>query len=106
PVTRQPGPHRGTGCRLASRTTALLARGLGLAEAVGIAHADLQRELAHDAAEHALAGARLEQFRELEAWLPRILAELRFEDVPEVGMNVAYALPGATDPRRDVLGLA
>ncbi|MCA1811373.1 MAG: bifunctional hydroxymethylpyrimidine kinase/phosphomethylpyrimidine kinase [Halobacteriales archaeon] len=105
-ATRQEGRHRGTGCRLASRAAALLARGVPLLDAIRIAQADLQAELAHDAAEQALSGARLEHFRELEAWLPRILAELRFEDVPEVGMNVAYALPGAADPRRDVLGLA
>ncbi len=106
PVQPKGGLHRGTGCRLASRTTACLARGLGLVQAVGQAHAELQRELAFDAAEQELSGERLAHWRALEAWLPRILAEIRFEDVPEVGMNVAYALPGATDARRDVLGLA
>ncbi|MEA3203869.1 MAG: hydroxymethylpyrimidine kinase / phosphomethylpyrimidine kinase / thiamine-phosphate diphosphorylase [Thermoplasmata archaeon] len=106
PTVRQPGRHRGTGCRLASRATALLARGVPLVDAARIAQEGLQSELAHDDAEQALTGARLAHFRELEAWLPRILAQVRFEDVPEVGMNVAYALPGATDPRRDVLGLA
>ncbi len=105
-AVRQPGRHRGTGCRLASRAAALLVRGLSVVEAVALAHRELQRELALDAGEQALDGLRLAHFRELESWLPRILAELRHEDVPEVGMNVAFALPGATDPRRDVVGLA
>jgi hydroxymethylpyrimidine/phosphomethylpyrimidine kinase len=106
PTRFQDGRHRGAGCRLASRITALLARDAGLVEAVRAAQADLQQELAYDAAEQGLCGDRLAHWRELEVWLPRILAEIRFEDVPEVGMNVAYALPGATDPRQDVLGLA
>lgn len=106
PVTALPGHHRGTGCRLASRVTALLARNLGLLDAVRIAQVDLHQELAFDAAEQQLEGERLAHWRELERWTPRILAEIRHEDVPEVGMNVAYALPKAQDARRDVLGLA
>ncbi|MES2154401.1 MAG: bifunctional hydroxymethylpyrimidine kinase/phosphomethylpyrimidine kinase [bacterium] len=106
PVESKAGIHRGTGCRLASRATAYLARGVGLVAAVGQAHAELQQELAFDAGEQELDDERLAQWRELESWLPRILAEIRYQDVPEVGMNVAYALPGARNPRTDVLGLA
>lgn len=105
-VTPRRGTHRGTGCRLGSRITAYLARGSALVEAVRQAHAELQCELAFDANEQELDGERLTQWRELESWLPRILAEIRHDHVPEVGMNIAYALPGAKDARRDVLGLA
>lgn len=106
PATHQDGRHRGTGCRLATRIAALLALDVPPRDAVAAAHAALQSELALDAAEQALGGDRLAHFQELERWLPRILAEIRFEHVPEVGSNLAYALRGATDPRRDVLGLA
>lgn len=105
-TTLQPGLHRGTGCRLASRIAAALARGTPRREAVAWAHAELQRELEDDAAQAGLDGARQGQLDELDAWMPRILAEIRHEDVPEVGMNVAYAMPGARDSRRDVCGLA
>lgn len=106
PATHRPGRHRGTGCRLATHTAARLALGLPLEDAVRAAHAALQTELALDGAEQAESGARLAHLREAQAALPRLLAELRYEHLPEVGTNFAYALPGATDPRRDVAGLA
>ncbi|MHB8632385.1 MAG: bifunctional hydroxymethylpyrimidine kinase/phosphomethylpyrimidine kinase [Thermoplasmatota archaeon] len=106
PVEKRAGVHRGTGCRLASHTTAFLATGFELVDAVRQAHGELQRELAFDAAQQELTGHRLHHWQELEAWFPRILAEIRPGDVPEVGMNVAYALPGAKDSSGDVLGLA
>lgn len=101
-----PGRHRGTGCRLTTRIACHLARGLGVLEAVRLARNTLRAELESDAQEQTLSGRRLIHFRDLEAWFPRILATIRFEDVPEVGMNIAYALPGARDPRVEVLGLA
>lgn len=106
PTRRVPGLHRGTGCRLATRIACHLARGTAPAQAVRMAHTVLHAELEADAEEQTLDGDRLRHFKELDSWLPRIVAALRNEDVPEVGVNVAYALPGAKDPRRDVLGLA
>lgn len=105
-VQLQAGAHRGTGCRLSSRIAAMMARGTPRRDAVRAAHRDLQEELAGDAALAALDAGRRAHLAELEAWMPRILAELRFEDIPEVGSNIAYAIAGARDPRQDVCGLA
>jgi hydroxymethylpyrimidine kinase / phosphomethylpyrimidine kinase / thiamine-phosphate diphosphorylase len=105
PARFLPGLHRGTGCRLASLTTGRLALGMGLVESVRESHAQLHEELAYDAAEQAMDGPRFAHWRELESWMPRILAHIRPQDVPEVGINVAYALPGTREPA-DVLGLA
>ncbi len=106
PVNHLSGNHRGTGCRLASHTAALLARGMEISEAVWVAHAALQNELHLDASEIELNGDRLIHFRELESWFPRILDVMHGVHVPEVGSNVAYAMRGASKPDRDVAGLA
>lgn len=97
---------RGTGCRLSARIACHMARGIDATRATVLAHRSLQAELRRDADEDAATGPAAELLRELiDAW-PEIMAELRYEHIPEVGSNVAYALPGATDPRRDVVGLA
>lgn len=103
------GRHRGTGCRLATRIACRLARGQEIPAAVRAAHAALQQELAADADEQALleptGSRRLAHFQELDRSLAAILDALGGQHIPEVASNIAYALPGATDPR-DVLGLA
>ncbi len=100
-----PGVHRGTGCRFATRVAALMVRGIPKQTAIAWAHADLEREIAFDAQDQALAGERHAHWLETRDALWKILAELDFQSLPEVGINFAYALPGAKEPA-DMCGLA
>lgn len=127
PSTPQPGHHRGTGCRLATRIACGLATDLTLEAAIDLAHYELQQELALDAADQDLHGAdqevhgtdqdlrgageavgtaRTAHLRQTRRLVAAVLTELRFEHIPEVGINIAHAVLGATDPHRHVAGLA
>jgi len=101
-----PGRHRGTGCRFAANLACLLALDLDRDAALDAAHRAVEAEVRLEADEQALDPARRKHLEAARRALPRILADLEPTHVPEVGMNFAWAMAGATEPRRDVAGLA
>lgn len=100
-----PAAGRGKGCELATRVSALLAKGLGLEEAVPIALRRLHDRLDHEARWAATTHAQGRQLPHYELVLERLLGQLQPSCVPEVGMNMAYAPSGCRGPEA-VLGLA
>ncbi len=107
--TKRPYRVHGAGCTLASAITAGLVKGLDLAEAVGEAKSFIDGAIAY--AYKAGGGTRVaaqfvsllgdaERYRvldELKRVIQRIEQEKRFHElIPEVGVNIAYALPNAS----------
>lgn len=107
------GVFHGAGCHYASLIAGLVARGHGHTEAVVEARARMHRAIQRayvvgrgpkvlDALEIVEPGAPEGARLSAAAW--RIAAKLPLELVPEVGINMAYATDGVTQPD-DVLGL-
>ncbi len=111
---RAEGRFHGAGCTYASLIAGLVARGHGTTEAVVEARARMHRAIQRgyvvgrgpkvlDALETVDPGAAEGARLSAAAW--RIAATLPLELVPEVGINMAYATEGVTQPE-DVMGLA
>lgn len=98
------GSARGKGCELASRISALLAKGLDVPQAVQGARRRLQERLRREA-RLAETNSNSSDLAVYDAVLERLMAQLEPRCVPEVGLNLAYA-PRGVDDAQQVIGLA
>lgn len=96
---------RGKGCELASRVAALVAKGLSVEESVGRA-----LRLLHERLQLEVDMSRLSRETALDVGvytrtLESLLTQLKPACVPEVGINLAYAPSGCSNPQ-EAIGLA